>query len=195
MSKAVPDGRLERGKRSRLAVADALIALYSEGVSRPTAAEVAERAGVSTRLVHHHFRDREELFRAAADRQRERTAKYVEPVALDQPFEGRLEAFVRVRTRLLEAITPIRRAALTEAPFSEVITRHLDAFRAAKREQVGLAFAPELDGKRSGDQFAAVCAAASWSTWEELRAHQGLSVARARRVMQASIETLLRGWQ
>ncbi len=195
VAKKPGDGRRKRGERTRFAVADALISLYEEGSLRPTAAMVAQRAGVSTRLVHHHFRDRETLLDAAANRQMARTAKYVEPVPLDQPLSSRLETFVRVRTRLLEAIGPIRRAAMAEAPFSQVIKQRLAAFRAAKREQVALAFGLELDGARSGDQLVALCAVASWSMWEELRANQGLSVARARRVMQASLATLLGSWQ
>ena len=55
------DGRLARGQRTRANVAGALIALLREGDTEPTARAVAERAGVSLRLVFHHFADMDEL--------------------------------------------------------------------------------------------------------------------------------------
>ena len=51
------DGRLARSARTRHAVVDALLDLLGEGDLRPTAARIAERAGVSLRIVFHHFED------------------------------------------------------------------------------------------------------------------------------------------
>ena len=55
------DGRLARSARTRHAVVDALLDLLGEGDLRPTAARIAERAGVSldrksTRLNSSHRR-------------------------------------------------------------------------------------------------------------------------------------------
>ena len=46
MAEPAADGRVLRGERNRQAIVDALLALYEEGVLRPSANEVAERAGV-----------------------------------------------------------------------------------------------------------------------------------------------------
>ena len=66
------DGRIARGARARAAIVDALLALIEAGELRPSAARIAERAGVSLRSVFQHFKDVESLFAAMADRQRER---------------------------------------------------------------------------------------------------------------------------
>src|SRR5208282_909869 len=56
------DGRLARSARTRHAVVDALLDLLGEGDLRPTAARIADRAGVSLRLVFHHFDDLEAIY-------------------------------------------------------------------------------------------------------------------------------------
>src|SRR5215831_10500116 len=105
------DGRLARGERARGAIVDALLALIDRGDLRPSAARVAERAGVSLRSVFQHFSDVESLF-AAASRQAERVSIYLGGIPEDGPLASRLGAFVRQRSRLLEAIAPVRRAAI-----------------------------------------------------------------------------------
>jgi hypothetical protein len=62
------DGRFARSARTRLAIVDALRALNQAGDVRPTAARVAERAGVSLRTVWQHFDDLESLLLEAGQR-------------------------------------------------------------------------------------------------------------------------------
>jgi AcrR family transcriptional regulator len=189
------DGRQARSQRSRAAVADALIELFGRGELRPTAARIAECAGVSLRSVHHHFKDREALFEAAATRQNEITNAIVSSLDVGAPYEGRLEQFVAERSKLLETITAVRRAASLEAPFSRAITNRLRAFRKVKRDQALHVFEAELsasDPELRPVVSAAVCAAASWATWEELRANQRLSLTAARRAMRHCLDSLLR---
>ncbi len=193
-TRANPDGRVIRGIRSRLAVAEAMLGLINEGQLRPPLRAVAERAEVSLRLVHNHFADREQLFAAAASLQMERLARYVKAIAPELPLDRRLEAFIRSRAKLLEAITPVRRAAVGEEAFSTALRQSLDAIRDAKRKQVVSVFAPELaavTGATRKDVTRALCAAVSWSMWEQLRSHQNLSVAAARRTLALMLRTLL----
>ena len=56
------DGRVQRGERNRAAIVDALLSLLEDGVLRPSARQVAERAGVSLRAVFQHFDDMESLY-------------------------------------------------------------------------------------------------------------------------------------
>ena len=56
------DGRERRSARSREAIVQALFGLIGSGVLRPTAQQVAERAGVGIRSVFRHFADMESLF-------------------------------------------------------------------------------------------------------------------------------------
>ena len=62
----VTDGRVARGQRTRRNVAEALMELLREGDQEPTARAVAQRAGVSLRLVFHHFTEMDDLYHYVA---------------------------------------------------------------------------------------------------------------------------------
>src|SRR5262245_40099229 len=189
------DGRLARGERARRAIVDALLALIDRGDLRPSAARVAQRAGVSLRSVFQHFSDVESLFAAAAGRQAERLAAHVGGLPDDGPLRDRIGAFVRQRARLLEAIAPVRRAAILMEPFSSELQGRLGAFRKLKADEVRRVFATELARRPPAARrrlHSALVAASSWNTWQALRDHQGLSQAEARRVLRMTLETLLR---
>ena len=71
---AVTDGRVLRGARTRSGIVQALLDLLNDGVLAPTAAQIADRAGVSVRSVFQHFADMEALYGDLAAEQRERSA-------------------------------------------------------------------------------------------------------------------------
>jgi hypothetical protein len=113
----------------------------------------------------------------------------------EEPEEGaRIEALVAARAAALEAISPVRRSGLLSEPFSRVIRRHLAWIRARGRREIERVFAEELKQRAPAarrDLLEALTVAASWSTWEALRAHQELSPAQARRVMKRTLTALL----
>ncbi len=188
------DGRLARSERSRRAVVDALLDLLEEGDPRPAAARIAERAGVSLRSIYQHFESLEALLAAAADRHVERLAPLMRPVDVAAPLTDRLQVFAARRARLLEAMTPVRRASLREEPRSAEVAVRLERIRTLGRLEVEHVFAGELerlDETERREVAAGLAVAASWSTWEELRRHQGLPPARARRVLHRMLAALL----
>lgn len=187
MQEALPiDGRTLRSLRTREAIVDATVGLLEDGDLRPTAPRVAERAKVSVRSVFQHFDDLETLHASVAERLVERVAVLVLPVAPDLPLDVRLDRFVRQRAVLLEAVTPIRRAADVHGPFSTEITARLRDGQAFLREELVATFEPEL--QRAGPERTEVLdcldAAMSWATWEGLRAGLGRSQADAERTMR-----------
>ena len=189
------DGRTARARRTREAIVDAVLGLLDAGDLRPSVEDIAARAGVSPRSIFQHFGDREALLRAVGMRQTERVSQIVEHLPDTGPFDERLEAFVEQRARVLEFITPVRRSAVLNEPFSEGSQSGLQAFRAFKRAEAERVFAPELDARPAAERkevVRALGAATDWNTWEALRAHQGLSVADARAVMRRTIGALLR---
>jgi len=189
------DGRTARARRTREAIVDAVLGLLDAGDLRPSVEDIAARAGVSPRSIFQHFGDRETLLRAVGMRQTERVSQIVEHLPDTGPFDERVEAFVEQRARMLEFITPVRRAAVLNEPFSEGSHAGLQAFRAFKRAEAERVFAPELDARPAAEReevVRALGAATDWNTWEALRAHQGLSVADAGAVMRRTIRALLR---
>jgi TetR/AcrR family transcriptional regulator of autoinduction and epiphytic fitness len=193
---ATTDGRLARSLTTRAAVVDALLALIEDGDLRPTAPRIAARAGVSLRSVFQHFRDLEALFAAAADRQTQRLRPLIDSIAPDAPLAERLATFVAHRTRLLEALSPVRRAALLMEPFSNEVAKRLRAVRALKRAEIECVFAAELAAcppAERRDRLAALDVTGSYSTWHALRVHQDLPVERARKVLTYMLTALLAG--
>ncbi len=188
------DGRLARSARTRHAVVDALLDLLNEGDLRPTAARIAERAGVSLRLVFHHFDDLDAIYSELADRQAERVKPLTKPVNVALPFARRVEVFSSQRGRLLETLSPVRRSAVLMEPFRPALAKRLKQARDLMRAAAIAAFQPEL-AKIAADErrtkTAALDLMTSWVAWEQMRRHQGLSEAEAREVMATSIRALL----
>ena len=100
-------------------------------------------------------------------------------------------AFVEQRVRIYEAVTPVRRAALAQEPFSEHAVDARDRILAVARAELRRTFALEL-ADSPPDLLEALDAAASWQVWEALRNHQGLDVDEARKVLRRLLHSLLR---
>jgi AcrR family transcriptional regulator len=191
---ATVDGRVRRGERNRAAIVDAMLALVQEGDLKPSAKDVADRAGVSVRSVFQHFDDMETLYAALVDRQMERVAAFEAEAGIDpsRPFEERLDEFVAQRSRFYERITPIRRATLLVAHESPVLRRGLQVAATRHARAVGAVFAPELDRARDpGELRAALTLATSWEAWEALRSTQRSSIDAARRVVVALVASVV----
>ncbi|MEX1194424.1 MAG: TetR/AcrR family transcriptional regulator [Dehalococcoidia bacterium] len=189
------DGRTARSTRTRDAVVAAFMQLIDAGNLRPTAREVSTAAGVSLRSVFQHFVDLETLFAEAADRQVARVQHMAADVPGNLPFGERLTRFVESRGALLEAVTPVRRAALLQAPFSPEIAGRLKWARDLNREEVERVFRPELTALAPPERelaLPALSAATDWYNWETLRTHDGLARAEAQRIMSRTIRALLR---
>jgi len=188
------DGRLARSARTRHAVVDALLDLLGEGDLRPTAARIAERAGVSLRLVFHHFDDLEAIYSELADRQAERVKPLTKPIDVALPFSRRVELFSTQRGRMLETLSPVRRSAVLMEPFRPALAKRLKHARDLMRAAAIAAFQPEL-AKIAADErrtkIAALDVMTSWTAWEQMRRHQGLSETEAREVMATSFRALL----
>ena len=180
------DGRTRRGARNREAIIDALISCYHDGLLAPSVQEVADRAGVSARSVHNHFIDMEALRVEVADRQWTHVAPLASYLDVDRSVAARVQALIEQRAAIFEAVAPVRRAALLQLPESPAITARLAQADRALRNQINRGF-PEI----SSDTLDAVDALTSWDTWNRLRNAQGLSVARAKRVLVRTIRMLI----
>ncbi|HEX8699087.1 MAG TPA: helix-turn-helix domain-containing protein [Myxococcaceae bacterium] len=191
------DGRLARSQRARAAIIKSVMELLEEGNMAPSAQAVAERAGVSLRLVFHHFKDMESLFTEmfAAMFQLRILPHLPFPTGDDGTFQERLELFVHKRAALYEAIGPLRRAGELKEHESAAITGALDQGRVANAVQVITAFSPELDAQPEDLRTtltSAVVMATSFPAWDTMRRHQGLSVDDAKKVFAETLRRLLR---
>lgn len=186
------DGRARRGVRNREAIIDALLACYHDGMLRPSAAEVAARAGVSARSVHNHFDDMESLVVEVARRQQARFNPYMRALAPTGPVRERTEALVALRAALFEGVAPVRRAALLAVHESPAIAANLARADRALRRQIEHTFAPEIE-TGPAHLLHALDVLLSWDAWNHLRHAQRCSAARARRVLTDTIAGIIEG--
>jgi TetR/AcrR family transcriptional regulator, regulator of autoinduction and epiphytic fitness len=188
------DGRLARGERTRRALAEALIALLEEDDESPTSKRIAERAGVSLRIVFHHFEDVESIHRAAVAIQAERHWSKVRPVDSSLDLDDRVRVLSRQRADIYEAIGPVRRAAAAMERRSETLSRELARSRAVLRSQLHQTFAPELADSPATTRrrlLDAMETASSFEAWDGLR-KMGRSTTESRKTMELLMGTVLR---
>lgn len=140
------DGRKLRRASNRELVLSSLLELVEDGNLAPTAAQIAERSGVSLRSVFRYFEDRDQLLREAASMA---YGRYSELARIHHfgrgTFEDRLAAIIDQRLVLFAAIAPIVRVryrTLVDPILSETIIAETQPLH----EQVVQQFEPELAG-------------------------------------------------
>ena len=121
------DGRTARSARTRDAVVAAVLELVRAGNPRPTAKEIAARAGISLRSVYVHFDDLDDLFAAAGARQTEAVAHLLYPVDATLGRPERIAEVVRQRSAIWEELAPVRRAVLVWESSSPALPRRVPA--------------------------------------------------------------------
>lgn len=182
-----------RGERTRRRIAEAVITLMEEHAEAPTAKEVAARAGVSVRLVFHHFEDMDTLYRLVADIQVERHWQTSHPPSAELPLDTRIDRTVAQRAKLFDAVAPVRRTALTLTLRYPDVAAALSSSDQMLHSWTVTTFGAELAGagKERRDLQAALDAALSFETWDRLRRAEHLSSAAARRVVARTVRALL----
>lgn len=189
------DGRLARRDRNRLAVLDAVIELFAEGVLEPTPDDVAARVGLSARSVYRYFEDRDALLRAAIDRNLERvTPLFLIHAIGEGDLDDRIDRFVRARLRLYEAVAASFRASKARAAVDEVIREQVDLTRRSLREQGEKHFARELvdlDARRRRARAAAVDALTQFDALDHYRVHRGFSSTETQSLLADALHALL----
>ena len=193
---AVPvDGRAARSAKTRDAIADALLDLLAEGRMRPTAREIAERAGVSVRSVYVHFDDLEDLFCVAANRHLTRIGPMLQPVPATGTLAARAGEVVRQRAGLYAKVGTVGRATQLNAQFSPTLARVLREAHERSRADLERVFADELHdaGVERRAQIVAVLDVLTGSdAFHTLREVHGLPAATAMECLADSIVLLLR---
>jgi len=188
------DGRRARTIRTHAALVDAVISLQEAGHLKPTAQQIARRAGTSVRSIFQHFNDQDSLTNAVMDELARRNAALAYAVPTDRPLQERLAAFVNARSERLERLAPHRRAANLLEPLSPAIAARRADLRQRRRDEVEAAFLPELQNlppRRRRELVIALALIAEGETWEGLRRHSGLNVAESRRILRHMLERLL----
>lgn len=187
------DGRVARGQRTRRNVAQALIDLLREGECEPTAKAVAERAGVSLRLVFHHFTEMDDLYHYVAAIVLRGQWSNMPSISSNLALATRVERTVAHRAALYEEIAPVRRALMRRGTAAPGVNDAICASDGLLLENLKETFAPELGALPSGqrgEHLEALDTASSWEAWDRLRTVSRLQVRGAKRVMTRTLDAL-----
>lgn len=186
----IADGRRKRGDQSRRQIVDAMIELVRSGEMSPSAAQVAERAGVGLRTVFRHFDEMEVLYREMAEVIRSRIMPEVVKPYSGSTWRDRLDELVSRRVALYDEIMPLKVAGSVlrfRSPFlMEDYHEHLRMERKTLRQVL-----PDFI-LEDGDLFRALEMLTSFQAWRRLRQDQGLSANDAKRVTLRLIEGALK---
>ncbi len=189
------DGRRLRRSRNRETVVDALLALYSEGNLDPSAADVAERSGLSPRSLFRYFTDVDDLARAAIARQYAR----LQPLAVvaldrDAPLDVRVKSLAERRVSVFETVGKVGLVARLRAPFEPVIADQLKDIRTQLRTQIKDLFSEELrelGPTRGPVALAAIDSLCTFEVYHLWRGDQGLEMAEITALLTDSILAVL----
>lgn len=184
------DGRIERSRRNRRAIVEALLELIAEGELLPTGEQVASRAGVGLRTVFRHFEDMDSLHAEV----RSRVERVIRPL-LEEPLaegdlEARVTALAQQRAHAFERMTPFMRSGQIQRWRSgflqEEHARTVRELRANLRQIL-----PEIESLPPPLRAMAELIS-SFEGWERLRSEQGLGRERAAEAVRGGLLALLR---
>ena len=186
------DGRRERGNRNKAAVVQALLELYEAGEIQPSAARIAEVAGVSERSVFRYFDDMEDLAATAIDMQWERVRHLYEGLDSSGNLEQRIEALVEHRMRLFDKTVGVGKASMVTSVRSVTVANALHQRRTFLRNQATEQFAAEIENSAQPAVAARIVDyTVSIENIEYLRTSVGLTKPRIRETLSAALRIAL----
>jgi len=189
------DGRTARRLDSSRRIVAAIISLVRRGVLDPTADQVARATGLSRALVFRYFRDKESLRRPVVRQLEEYGRKLLgDPPPPGLPLNRRVELLIERQTRMLEGVTPFRRATQVHEPYSAEVARSQARARKEARQMIFQALRPEVDSLSSAERrklLDALHMVLAWPSWETLRRHYGRSRKDARNTVARTVGAIL----
>ena len=183
------DGRRERGRSSHKRIVEAMMELVVAGDLSPSAARVAEEAGIGLRTVFRHFDDMDALYAEITATITERVAPIVMAPYPDQPWRANIRELLRRRIRLFETTLPFRLAANIKRYQSPFLMAQYSRVVMFERELILCLLPSHVRADRIGVE--ALCAALSFHTWRTLRHDQSLSAEDAGAVMGQMVEAVM----
>jgi len=165
---AATDGRVLRGQRNREAIVDAMVEMYEQGNLRPTAAQVAEAAGLSTRSVYHHFDDMKSLALEVTSRSEGRMRPPDLAAMSNVALTERICMFVDHRFDRWRQTSAVVRAGLLAEYDSHVVAELMSIGREKRIEEIRTVFADAVTGVDKDAVFCGLDVVFGYDTWHRL---------------------------
>lgn len=184
-----PDGRHERSKSSRARIVAAMLDLVGTGDVQPSAAKVAETAGVGLRTVFRHFDEMDSLYREMSEAIEARLLPIMMKPFAATHWRDRIREMAERRAQLFEMILPYRISASLKRFQSSFLMQDYRRLLRLERSTIDAALPPEVLADTT--QVNMLYLALNFQSWRSLRHDMELDVAEARAVFVALVDAAL----
>lgn len=189
---ATLDGRRARSRSSRARIVAAMLDLVAAGKVAPSAAEVAENAGVGLRSVFRHFKDMDALYREMTAAVEARVMPILARPPEGATWQARLVDAAARRALIFEAIMPYRISAGARRFDSAFLMEDYARMLRLESESLAAHLPPPVRADTAGAQGLNVIL--SFDTWRLLRRDAGLPPEEAAGVVRRMLEDALARW-
>ena len=183
------DGRRERSRTSRGKIIRAMMDLIATGHNDPSAARVAEKAGVGLRTVFRHFDDKDSIFREMDQILNDAyLPALLEPYQADN-WKDQLVELVERRAKVFEAIAPFRISTSLQRFNSKVLMENYKRLLKGERKRL-FAILPQ-HVRKDEQRSRAIQLATSFDTWRLFRHDEELSRKKTLEVIKQLLQDIL----
>lgn len=184
-----PDGRKERSRSSRGKIVQAMIDLVADGDPNPSAAKVAETAGVGLRSVFRHFDDKDSIFKEMNSLLMEAYLPRINAPYQSEHWKEQLIELVERRAGINEESAVFRIPSIIRRHGSKQLKENYKALVDLERRKLH----EILPGHVRKDKHRArsLLLATSFDAWRLFRQDEGLSNAKTIEVMRQHLQGIL----
>lgn len=183
------DGRRARSRSSRSKIVEAMLQLVGNGDVAPSAARVADIAGVGLRTVFRHFDDMDTLYREMSAVIEERVLPIIAEPLKGPSWKARMTEIADRRAIVFETILPFRISANLKRFQSSYLMQDYQRLLKAEADGVEALLPGSVKEDRIGARGLNVIL--SFQTWRLLRHDQGLSTEEAGLVIKRMLADAL----
>lgn len=183
------DGRRERSRSSRARIVRAMLDLVGRGNVAPSAADVAQQAGVGLRSVFRHFADMDSLYREMSAAIEAQLMPIVLTPLTATGWKARVRELAARRMTVFETMLPYRISANIKRYQSPFLMQDYKRLILLERVGVEALLPPQVLADPA--QTNALLAPLSFQTWRLLRHDQELPVVAASAVVLRLVDAVL----
>lgn len=183
------DGRRERSRASRRAIIQAMMDLIVEGDIDPSAARVAERAGVGLRSVFRHFDDKESIFREMDEILWNAYVPKITAPWRSEDWRDQLLELIERRSAVYEHTAPFRISTSIQRFQSETLAANYDHLLKSERKLLRQILPKSI--KQDSERERAIELATSFDAWRHFRQDAGLSKRKTVEVIKQLLRDIL----
>lgn len=189
LRKSLTDKRHDRAVQSRAQIVAAAMTLVAGGDYSPTANEIADAAGVSSRTLFRHFPDMDDLYRDMSAQIEAKVWPIVSKPLEASNWRDQLREMVDRRANVFEFLMPYRLATSLRRKDSDYLNRDWDRINQLDRLLVGEVVPPAVQENKV--HHGAIIHILSFLSWQAMRQDQRFSIELARDIMLFTLNQVL----